>query len=209
MRQCTTCGLSKELTEYHVDRTNREGRRIVCKVCVRAKSRAHYYANHADRLAYQKTYYAGHKDWAAKYGKAHYQANKAAYKANADAWRKAHPEEDRAARREWVKKNPELRKHIAKACSHKRRAQKRGSAVIDNITLSQWLLRKSVFGDCCAYCGIPEDAVGSLSADHVIPLSRGGLHILSNLRPACKSCNSQKWAKKPSEWSKKRNVLSR
>ena len=28
--------------------------------------------------------------------------------------------------------------------------------------------------------------------DHVIPLSRGGLHALPNLRPACQSCNLRK-----------------
>jgi 5-methylcytosine-specific restriction endonuclease McrA len=56
--------------------------------------------------------------------------------------------------------------------------------------------RFSVFGDRCAYCR----AVGPLHADHVIPLSRGGPHIVANIRPACRTCNCSKNAKPLKEW---------
>ncbi|WP_205811424.1 HNH endonuclease signature motif containing protein [Microbacterium sp. K5D] len=44
-------------------------------------------------------------------------------------------------------------------------------------------------GKCWMCGGIPT------SWDHVKPLSKGGSHILSNLRPACTHCNSSKGAK--------------
>lgn len=48
----------------------------------------------------------------------------------------------------------------------------------------------------CAYCTAPlslqVNAISKVQWDHVIPVSRGGLNIKSNLAPACRACNSQK-----------------
>ena len=41
----------------------------------------------------------------------------------------------------------------------------------------------------CAICGLPPTATDPLTADHIVPLSRGG-GIEGNLRPAHRSCNS-------------------
>jgi 5-methylcytosine-specific restriction endonuclease McrA len=41
----------------------------------------------------------------------------------------------------------------------------------------------------CAYCGVQP---GRLTQDHVIPLSRGGIHSASNVVPACHRCNCSK-----------------
>lgn len=53
-------------------------------------------------------------------------------------------------------------------------------------TPDQLALRLSMF-DGCWMCGNPADTV-----DHVKPLAKGGAHMLCNLRPACRSCNSSK-----------------
>ena len=37
--------------------------------------------------------------------------------------------------------------------------------------------------------------------DHVIPLSKGGSHVSSNLVKSCESCNTSKGGKLPAEWS--------
>lgn len=49
--------------------------------------------------------------------------------------------------------------------------------------------RLSMFGNRCWMCGVDADTV-----DHVKPLKLNGLDCLSNLRPACRSCNSSKKA---------------
>jgi 5-methylcytosine-specific restriction endonuclease McrA len=48
----------------------------------------------------------------------------------------------------------------------------------------------------CTYCfGCP-----STTADHVVPLTRGGLDVESNLVGACAPCNSSKGDRLLSEW---------
>lgn len=47
----------------------------------------------------------------------------------------------------------------------------------------------------CWYCG---SAGGEV--DHVVPLSRGGLHHPSNFAPCCRSCNASKGNKLVGEW---------
>lgn len=49
----------------------------------------------------------------------------------------------------------------------------------------------------CAYCLV---SIENLTKDHVIPLSRGGMHSKDNIVPACKSCNSRKHNKTVTEW---------
>lgn len=41
-------------------------------------------------------------------------------------------------------------------------------------------------GPACAICG----TAPATTADHIVPVSRGGTNELTNLRPACHPCNS-------------------
>ena len=45
----------------------------------------------------------------------------------------------------------------------------------------------------CAHCGTAEQA--KLTIDHIVPVSKGGQDLLSNLQILCKSCNSKKGTK--------------
>ena len=85
--------------------------------------------------------------------------------------------------------------------SRRRKALERGSIGIQ-MKGKQVAKRFAEFGDCCAYCGA-KGATGrwlGLHADHVIPISKGGTHVLSNLVPACRTCNFSKRAKDAETW---------
>lgn len=73
----------------------------------------------------------------------------------------------------------------------KRHRNARGSYTYD-----EWQNVLEEFNHECAYCG----ATGSLTVDHIIPLSCGGLNEIQNLVPACESCNKSKGAKSFDEW---------
>lgn len=74
-----------------------------------------------------------------------------------------------------------------------RRKQKGGR---HKITGSQWkrIMHKS--GSRCVYCGTKE----KLTADHFIPLAKGGSTEEHNIVIACLSCNSSKQDKMPERW---------
>ena len=63
---------------------------------------------------------------------------------------------------------------------------------------SQWWKRKRSSGRC-HYCR-DSFPVADLTMDHVVPLSRGGLTVKSNVVPCCKDCNSRKQSLLPIEW---------
>ena len=63
---------------------------------------------------------------------------------------------------------------------------------------SQWWKNRRA-NNICFYC---EECFPArlLTMDHVVPLSKGGLSVKSNLVPCCKSCNSKKKNFMPTEW---------
>lgn len=69
--------------------------------------------------------------------------------------------------------------------------------ILDTLTIEQWLAACEWFGNCCAYCGKRV----SLSEDHVIPLTKGGIRTVGNIIPVCKSCNSSKGIRPLCEWA--------
>jgi 5-methylcytosine-specific restriction endonuclease McrA len=79
--------------------------------------------------------------------------------------------------------------------SRRRKALERGSIGL-HVTGKQVDARFAQFSHCCAYCGI----TGDLHIEHVVPISCGGTHVLSNIVPACKGCNFSKRDKDAESW---------
>ena len=109
-------------------------------------------------------------------------------------WRSKNTELCRQISRNWKKMHPERTRQLSRASGETYRARKR-MAQITKFSVQQLELRMSVFGFKCAYCGGNFEHI-----DHVIPLSKGGKHCLSNLRPACKKCNQSKSNRLLKEW---------
>lgn len=72
---------------------------------------------------------------------------------------------------------------------------KNGSIKMSDI-LREDLMQMECGKECCIYCGSKEN----LSYDHLIPKSKGGPNIISNMVLACRSCNSSKGNKDIFEW---------
>lgn len=114
---------------------------------------------------------------------------------------KERPDEMRAMQREYKKtqhyKNKDnaiykaKNSHKALNYTHKRLGAKGAH------TFSQWKETMEAFNNSCVYCGSTE---GTLEKDHIVPISKGGTDFISNVVPACRSCNSSKGNKDVVEW---------
>lgn len=127
--------------------------------------------------------------------------NKERYRANGEPikdrarnrWRNLTPEqrlEHNKKRRERYAKNPDIRNIPAIL----RQATDRVG--FGKITKLEWKEVCEKYGNKCYYCG----STGKITLEHLLPVSRGGTNELSNLRPACPSCNYSKHNKTPEEY---------
>ena len=111
-----------------------------------------------------------------------------------------------ARAKEWWKKHPERRKEVVAKYegSHPEAKQTRKARYRSRLlnaegtfTRREWAERKAQFGNRCAYCG---RRTKLLTADHYVPLSKGGTNTIDNIIPACPDCNRRKWSRDPSEF---------
>ena len=63
---------------------------------------------------------------------------------------------------------------------------------------STWWKRRIAEG-MCHYCG-RQVGIRALTADHVVPLIRGGRSSRGNMVPSCKACNNRKQSLLAWEW---------
>lgn len=98
--------------------------------------------------------------------------------------------------RRWRESNPERFAILNRANVNKRRVLMKDNQVI-HFTAEQLASRLDYYGNKCWICKVgPYEHL-----DHVKPVSKGGAHMLANLRPACAKCNLSKKDKWPLEVS--------
>jgi 5-methylcytosine-specific restriction endonuclease McrA len=129
-----------------------------------------------------KQYYEANKESYKRRAETYYKANKESYKRHD----KTYYEENKERIKQYVKDNP----HVKKASDHKRRALRVSSS--DGTVTSKALLEMLMtWSGICPRCGREADS----TIDHIVPLSKGGAHSITNLQLLCKSCNGSKHAK--------------
>jgi 5-methylcytosine-specific restriction endonuclease McrA len=153
-----------------------------------------YRERHPDRLkATKERYFSTHRAAALARTAAWQAANPARWQAirhKSEAkrkerrrqWRLEHPEIGRERVNRWMRAHPE--KYALYV--NRRRARLLGGG--GSHTSTEWREKIELFGGCCAYCGEAKP----LTRDHKIPLTRGGTDDITNIVPACVSCNSRK-----------------
>lgn len=202
---CSKCGATKPLAEYYARSSGRV--QSDCKDCARARQRDYGAANREANAA-------RNAEWRARNGEQHrsksrewYYANKERHRASALKWSRENADYYREYNKRWYEDNREARlaqmreydlAHPEQVRERNRRqssawrARKLGSSVVP-FTRDQLQARIDYYGGMCWICKVaPFEQL-----DHVKPLSKGGPHILANLRPACRSCNTSKSAKWP------------
>lgn len=206
-KRCSRCAQQLGAAEFGRNRTTADGLDIYCTPCRRDQKRAFETKARARRppgRAWNPAYSAeqpGAKrcsrcgqwlDLAAFYRNRSTRdgldfACTACRNATSRAWKGQNAEHIAAYLRSYAVENPER----IRALGRRRQARKQQALHVP-FTVEQLIAKVAYWGNRCWLCGGAHEAI-----DHVKPLSKGGPHILANLRPICKSCNSRKHNKWP------------
>jgi 5-methylcytosine-specific restriction endonuclease McrA len=156
-----------------------------CRQAVNAYNREWATRNPGRKAIYSRAWYEKDRDNHSRRAREWKRANPDKVAEQNRRWRVENAAWERERGRIWRAQNPDK---VAEA-ARRRRARQRVALQVP-FSAEQLRARMAFWGDRCWMCAGDADTV-----DHVIPLSLGGPHCLSNLRPACRSCNSSKGAK--------------
>ena len=166
------------------------------------EQRKRWYFENREKIAEtEKRYREANREKIAETKRQYYFDNHKAMLARRAKWREANPEynrryaaENREAAaergRQWALANPERYREKVRNIAHRRRAKIRGTQVV-SFSREQLEQRMAYYGNRC-YLKLDCCTGGFEHIDHVKPISKGGAHMLANLRPACASCNQRK-----------------
>lgn len=182
--KCRKCGLEKSVEHFARDKKSASGYDSRCNICERERSMKYREMNPQKVKTSQAKYNATLKRvvTAARYQRS------AKAKALHERYRKLHPERLKKRAASWLREHPESNR----LKTHRRRARVRGNGVFK--ILSKEL--RHLYSQPCFACGSLENQ----TADHAIPVSRGGRHSIGNLITLCKTCNIKKHNRLFVEW---------
>lgn len=218
---CTKCGILRPLDQFHKRTGTRDGHAYMCRICQAAYDRTpesmqanrdslnDRYRNdpefREDRKERHRTRYQNNEEYRERSktitaiwqrenkDKVNENARRryvTHYGAKDRARRKTRDYLDR--RKGWEKKrleNPEAKRRqswVLRQSKYRRRALIAVS--LEHFTEQEWRDLCIKYNHRCLACGLQV----ALTADHVIPLARGGSNGIDNIQPLCKSCNSRK-----------------
>lgn len=205
---CTKCNVQKTLSEFYKDNRpsgSNDGYRASCKICVKRyqnenkikikerkhnkyqenketikeKAREYYYKNREIVKDRMRIYRDKNRDYIYKYNKRYREENK---------------EEISEQHKKYYK--TEKGRMVSRNADAKRRAKiKKGNVDTDKLIELKNNAKKCYWCECSLN-------KKDIHIDHYIPLSKGGLHDMSNLVVTCKKCNLVKYNKSPLEFAR-------
>jgi 5-methylcytosine-specific restriction endonuclease McrA len=166
---CPRCKTSKDESMFFKDKSRKSGYKSWCKVCSTEKRKAWVEQN---------------KETLRAYDRARRKTVEQKRKRN-ERRREIHaldPSKTRDRTNRWNSLNPDRIKEY-----HHNRYVKEKSRV-GNLPRGWRAALINLAENKCMKCGFEE----TLTVDHVVPVSNGGLHCISNMQILCKSCNCSK-----------------
>lgn len=210
---CKKCGIEKQLSEFHKDKTAKDGYRSACKKCRQKDTKKRYESKKDEILAKNEKYYKKNRDKINKHKRENYypeyynknkedilQKNREYHKNNQEYFK----EYSKRYRIENAEKEAKrLHEHYIKnkerytMNTNKRRAMLK--SLPNTLTNEDWNNILKDFNNCCALSNSSE----RISMEHFIPVSSGfGGTTKGNVYPMNLSLNISKSDKNPFEWIK-------
>lgn len=219
---CKKCGVNKELNElnWKPNRSTKSGWQLTqCRACFNEYYRQRSKDNPEQRREKERKYKENNPEKYEAKQRRHHQRQKEQGKnkcinrnpetmKRAEEKRKTNPQRKAYERARWKLRQANgyndkerMKYHMnpipKRLKANARRIKKVNAA--GSHTLEQFMDKLKFHGFKCVYCEC-ELTLNTVTEDHRIPLSRGGTDFISNIVPACASCNSSKGAKTEQEY---------
>lgn len=175
MKTCSKCRNNLPVSQFDRCATHIDGLQYRCKDCAKQSRLARRYKE----LSRRREYYKEHREEIRQKNSVYDHGRVAQLRGH--KWRRANPEKQAAATKRWKLSNRDRVRH------HNRHRQARVRGAEGKFTLEEWLAKCDEYGQRCAYC----HKLKKLTRHHVKPLIRGGSNFITNVVPACLSCNSR------------------
>jgi len=186
MKVCTKCRRELPHEKYYTRGDGKKGLKSICRDCVNLRAKNRKAEQPAKWKEYWSEYSKIHKDKINDRVKKSLVGDDAKAQAAREyrlRYRQEHEDYYREKQREWRATHPgySYDKNI------RRRAREKDSE--GEFTRSEFRDLCASYGNRCLRCGITGV---ELTADHVIPITKGGSSWITNIQPLCRSCNSRK-----------------
>lgn len=163
MKKCSKCGVEKPLDCFSNDKSKKAGKRFACRGCEALVNARRY-----------KERYKSDPEFRARVIK------------RAQLQQQTKPELHRENARRWY--HADIERGRAKSRRGQQNYRKRKQNGEGTYTNQEWEQVCEDAENRCLACGQEV----SLTADHIVPLSKGGSNYITNIQPLCLSCNSKK-----------------
>jgi 5-methylcytosine-specific restriction endonuclease McrA len=164
MKICCRCEKEQPLSEFTKNKAKVDGLDARCKTC-KKEIREENREYHA----------AKSKEWR--------ENNPDRFKERRDAWSQANPQSQNETRKKWLADNKHKVRQIKQAYKLRRKEWEVGDVDYDEILARDGLV--------CHICGL-DVAPDDIHFDHVIPLSKEGMHSMDNIHVSHSKCNLKK-----------------
>jgi len=178
-KHCPRCQQTKLRAEFYRASRRADGLQGLCKVCT----------NQAKNESIQRKldYY---REMGRRHAKARRERSPEQIKTEKRRDYEKHKDRYTRSRAAWFAAHPGERERLHRLANDRRRAREVGAYVEDVHRIVVW----EHDGGRCYLCG-DEVSFYAMHVDHVIPISKGGLHSYENVRATHADCNQYKAAR--------------
>ena len=167
---------------------------VYCKACIAIKSKQYNDTHKEECKARLQKWRDANRDYVHERDKKYRQSRPEEERAKERRYRESHPEKIREKNKRYREANPDYFK--TKCMERKAILKARSDGTVTKEKLDT--LYDAQHG-LCAYCKC-NLKISGVCIDHTVPISRGGLHTITNIKLVCPTCNLSKGTKLEDEW---------